>query len=246
MTAPMQELDSRIAWVPSRIGRGAPFLLLVFIACGTGTIDLFSPESGQPIADAAGQDRIADQALISSDATTRYQGEDGEATGDTASQDQIGDQVLISNDVATPYPNEGGAKADCLSDNDCTSSEARRCEPALHVCVQCIGLAGDCANQSKSKCNRVTNKCVLPCSTTGDCSSPDVCDRSQGACAQCLDNSQCVKADEPKCVEENCVQCQGAQDCPPGAHCWQATCVACVTDADCPNGGTCSTDHACN
>jgi Cys-rich repeat protein len=86
----------------------------------------------------------------------------------------------------------------------------------------------------------------LPCTTTSDCSSPDVCDTGQGACAECLDDSQCANSSEPKCIEEQCVQCQSAQDCPSGELCWQAACVQCVTDANCPEGGTCSTDHACN
>jgi hypothetical protein len=205
---PMPAPDSRIAWVQSRKGVGASLFLLVFLACGNGTIDLFPPQRDQPT-DAARQDQVTD-------------------------------------DVATSSQNEDGPNVGCRSDADCTSSDAPRCESALHVCVQCVGLAGDCPNPPESKCNRVTNKCVLPCATSGDCSSPDVCDGSQGACAECLDDLQCAKSDEPRCVEEQCVQCQGAQDCSPGAHCWQATCVACVTDADCPEGGTCSTDHACN
>src|ERR1019366_907730 len=97
---------------------------------------------------------------------------------------------------------EGGDTFGCLSDSDCTSRDAKRCEPALHVCVRCIE----------------------PCTTDGDCESSDVCDPSQGACAECLDDS----------------------DCPAGTECWQAACVACVTGADCPDGESCSTDHVCH
>jgi hypothetical protein len=238
MIAPMPARNSRIAPVPSRMAAGASFLLLVLLACGNGTIDLFSPQSGQPTADAASQDQIAN------DLASANQNESGEATADAASHAQIAEYDQIAEDAATANQNEGGANVGCLLDADCTSSDVPRCEPALHVCVECVGLTGDCANQSKSRCNRVTNKCALPCATNGDCAS-GVCDTGQGVCAQCLNDSQC-KPDNPRCVQERCVGCLSAQDCPPREHCWQTACVACVTDADCPEGGTCSTDHACN
>jgi hypothetical protein len=146
---------------------------------------------------------------------------------------------------ATGQSREGGDTSGCLSDSDCTSREATRCEPALHVCVQCIGM-GDCVEGANSTCNRVTNRCVEPCTTDGDCESSDVCDPSQGACAECLDDSQCTQSREKKCVQETCVECANAQDCPAGNLCWQATCVACVTGADCPDKESCSTDHVCH
>jgi hypothetical protein len=151
-----------------------------------------------------------------------------------------------SADAAGQIPDEDGAGPGCRSNADCTSRQATQCEPALHVCVQCIEM-DDCAGHGDSTCNRVTNRCVSPCQDNHDCPSSDVCDVAQGACAECLDDSQCASTgDEKICSQETCVECESAQDCPAGSRCWQATCVACVTDADCRDGGTCSTDHACD
>jgi hypothetical protein len=152
-----------------------------------------------------------------------------------------------SADATGEIPGDDGAAAPgCRSDADCTSHEATRCEPALHVCVECIGV-DDCAGHGNSTCNRVTDRCVSPCTVNDDCPWPEVCDVAQGACAECLDDSQCASTrDEKRCAQERCVQCESAQDCPTGAQCWQATCVDCVTDADCRDGGTCSTGHVCN
>jgi Cys-rich repeat protein len=135
----------------------------------------------------------------------------------------------------------------CRSDADCTGSEATRCEPVLLVCVECIANA-DCASRNTtSVCNRVTNRCASPCQADTNCASPDVCDIGQGTCVECLDDSQCAESrNEKRCVEETCVQCASAQDCPSDTQCWQNACVACVTSADCPEGGTCSAEHVCD
>jgi Cys-rich repeat protein len=146
-------------------------------------------------------------------------------------------------DARTPGRDDSATGVGCLSDTDCTPSQAR-CEPSLHVCVQCIAN-DDCAGRSRSSCNRETNRCALPCANDADCPSDMVCDPHQGVCVECLDDSQCTDPREGRCTQEECVQCVSAQDCAAGDQCWQFTCVACVTSADCPEGGTCSIDHEC-
>jgi Cys-rich repeat protein len=147
-------------------------------------------------------------------------------------------------DAVSPAQSEGGGSFGCLSDNDCASPDAPRCEAALRRCVECV-VDDDCGGRSRSMCNRVTNRCALPCGTTADCSFQDVCDTSQGVCVDCVNNSQCVGPNETLCVQETCVECESDQDCAPGTKCWQTTCVECVTSADCPDGGVCSTRNEC-
>jgi len=150
------------------------------------------------------------------------------------------------NAMSDARPDEAGmtAPGGCLSDADCTSSNLPRCETTLHTCVQCIGAPGDCANQTESVCNRVTDHCELPCTSNSDCHSPDVCDIQQGACADCLTDSQC-ESSAPHCVAERCVECTASSQCHGGEVCWQERCVACVTNADCHDAGKCSTNHNC-
>ncbi len=148
-------------------------------------------------------------------------------------------------DAVSPAQSEGGGAFGCLSDSDCTSPDAPRCETTLHTCVECVGLDNDCSGRSRSACNRVTNRCALPCATSGDCASDDVCDTNQGVCVECVNNSQCFGPDETLCVQETCVECASDRDCAPDMLCWQTTCVECVTSADCPDGDVCSTRNEC-
>jgi len=198
-------------------------LALACGACGDGTLELFPSSDAGTGADAS--------ASASADADL-----------DAPATDTNGDALASPDHAGTAVEAGPGG---CTSDADCTSPDAPRCEPTRHVCVQCVGLPGDCATPPETKCNRVTNTCALPCTTSADCSAPDVCDPSQGACADCLVDTQC-SSDTPRCVDEECVDCVVSQDCPSPQRCWQLTCVDCVTNGDCPDGSACSTDHACN
>jgi hypothetical protein len=169
---------------------------------------------------------------------------DSGSPADAAVSADTGHDASTTADHATPSGGDAAPIGGCTSDADCTSSDAPRCEPTRHVCVQCIGLPGDCPTPPETQCNRVTNTCAQPCTTSADCSSPDVCDTAQGACADCLTDPQC-SGDTPRCVDEECVDCVVNQDCPSPQRCWQLTCVDCVTNADCPDASACSTDHTC-
>jgi hypothetical protein len=190
----------------------ATFLVL---GCGRETLELF-PNNHQGAATSLDGGDLATDAAV--DAAVR----DAAAT----------DSPLLPNDSglpdgegsladASPAAFEAGAGGGCQTDSDC-HGENHRCQPGLHVCVQCIGDPNDCAKQgNESKCNLVNYTCAAPCAADGKCPSPDVCD-SQGVCTDCLNSSQCP-ADQPRCVNEECV---------------------CLSDADC-NGGVCDSDQTC-
>jgi Cys-rich repeat protein len=232
-------------------------LLLCFIGCGAGHIDLFpdTVESGR-LTDAA---EGATDANATPDRSSDVFGLDqipGDAATDTIADATASDQVADTmsriidsrtdqvSDVALDQ-SEAGQGGTCLSDTDCRASGLPRCQPLLQVCVQCV-VDADCAGQSESKCDQATNTCTAPCKTDKDCAPPDVCDTSQGACADCLTDVNCAGTSQPRCMSHECVQCITAQDCTAPMQCWQQTCVACVTNADCPAGVVCSTSHECN
>jgi hypothetical protein len=186
--------------------RFPPFVaLLLLSACGHDTLELF-PGAG-----------------IAPDGHAPTAGDDASAPAATA---QNGDATTDANDAAfgdraSPAVESGSAGL-CQSDLDC-HGENHRCQPGLHVCVQCIGDPTDCAGQgSESRCNLVNYTCAVPCAPDGGCPAPDVCD-SQGVCADCLNSSQCP-ADQPRCFNEDCV---------------------CLSNADCPDGGVCGSDQTC-
>jgi hypothetical protein len=130
--------------------------------------------------------------------------------------DAVGADVVAAHDASSRDEDE--ASVGCRSDSDCTSRDATRCEPTLHTCVECIGM-DDCVQHADSACNSVSHSCALPCTTDDDCASSDVCDTSQGACAECLDDSQCTGSHEKKCAQETCVECVTSDDCPAGSEC---------------------------
>jgi hypothetical protein len=223
-------------------------LVVALAGCGEGTIDLFAEQRGRPsVEDATRQQEAATDTWIptldwdAADADSDEYVEAGTEAEGSSPQDAVAEvgEAEAGATVEASTTTEG-----CLSNADCASLESPRCEPTQHVCVQCIGAPGDCANQRESVCNRITNRCELPCTSNDGCMSPDVCDLTQGACADCLQNSQCP-AGAPYCVSEECVECMTISDCKNGQVCWHQRCVACVTNADCHEGGTCSTYHEC-
>ena len=221
-------------------------LLMALAGCGDGTIDLFAQDGGSP--------RIEDatrQEATSTDVSPPTPNSDADDTDSDANVEAETAGPSLQDAVAEVREAEAGAMEEastmtegCLSSTDCTSPDYPRCEPTQHLCVQCIGATGDCANQRESVCNRVTDRCELPCASNGDCTAPDVCDLTQGACADCLQNSQCPSS-APYCISEECVECTTNSDCTNGEVCWHQRCVACITSAQCHDGGTCSTYHEC-
>jgi hypothetical protein len=202
-----------------------------------GLVDRAFNDAGNSnaITDSAVPDRINDEANADQMTSTAQ-------ANDAVSPNQVGADAIA--DVGSPR-DESGATVGCLSDTDCRDPQMPRCESVLHLCVECV-LNGDCASQPGTKCNRITNKCELPCTRTSDCSAPDVCDTNQGVCADCLNSdTQCTTAGEPRCFQEQCVQCLVGQDCGSAKQCWNHTCVTCVTNADCSAGTACSTSHEC-
>jgi hypothetical protein len=135
------------------------------------------------------------------------------------------------------------ASSGCTTDSDCKIGAAHRCEPALHVCVNCVGDS-DCANRNDSRCNLYKNECVLPCAANTDCLGLDVCDVSHMWCADCVMNDAQCSTSRPHCVDETCV-CQTSAECGVGKVCWQGACVSCGTTADCPAGKVCMANHDC-
>jgi hypothetical protein len=164
------------------------------------------------------------QGPATSDATTpanRDSAGPGVSEGSPGDASSI-DEVAAAAESSAMLP-ETGAAAGCRSDADC-HGENHRCQPGLHICVQCIGEPADCARQgAESKCNLVNYTCGVPCATDRDCTAPDVCD-SQGVCTDCLSSSQCP-TDQPRCVNEECV---------------------CLSNSDCANGRVCGADQTCH
>ena len=128
--------------------------------------------------------------------------------------------------VACP---DGGCPLPCTTDADCQPN---------HHCVD-----GLCAPPE-------------PCDSSKDCPGAEVCDKTAGACVQCLTADDCGPGFECKpnqlCYE--IFQCDSDKDCKEqGLVCNKLTgiCVECVTDLDCPFssfcglGGLCLTD-ACD
>jgi hypothetical protein len=218
--------------------------LIALLACDKSTIDLFAE-------DAHVTDLPVDASVdgdATSDATSAAQGFDaGSDAGDSYAESSGGnaDAGPAPRDAATELREGEASAGGCLSNTDCPSPSAPRCEPTVHQCVQCVGAA-DCANQAnqrESACNLLINQCAPPCITSRDCVLPDVCDVLHGVCVDCLMDSQCGSGRH--CVQEQCVECTINSDCRGDELCWQQRCVACVTNADCPDGGRCSASHDC-
>jgi hypothetical protein len=199
-------------------------VLITHFSCAPIAVDLFSDTA---IPDASAKAKDAGLGMDVTDALT------DDATESDAG---IGPEV------------EGNWAGACAASADCTESSASVCDSILRVCVQCSGDAG-CGDHKKNACNQSTHSCELPCLTDSDCDAPDVCDTTQGVCADCLTDTHgsCSGTSEPYCIDEVCVECRTSADCESQQLCWAAegNCVACLYDTDCPSGQMCSSRHEC-
>jgi hypothetical protein len=125
----------------------------------------------------------------------------------------------------------------CTADEHCGKEPARRCDVALHRCVEC-GVPSEC--RPDQTCEMTTRRCVpscegnracpedaptcdtargicVPCITAGSCQDPErsVCDVSGGRCVECLNDAQCERSGKRRCdrISGRCVQCLSAIDC---------------------------------
>jgi hypothetical protein len=124
---------------------------------------------------------------------------------------------------------------ECLNDGQCPAARPA-CLPETGTCAACSVLV-DCA--AGQLCDLQTNKCLFLCTSDADCDDPhsscnnsgfcqvcddkddcsvalggNYCQRSAGACVQCLDNSQC-HGKTPLCALPSglCVACADSSDC---------------------------------
>jgi hypothetical protein len=130
-----------------------------------------------------------------------------------------------------------GACVACTTDAHCATSQGRRCDAALHRCVQC-GIDGDC--NPDQRCESSTRRCVTKCeSLTGCNSTAPFCDLDRGFCIRCKTKVECIiPGDARLCDDANgmCVECVVDSDCPkakPRCDRTTGTCAECVTSAEC-------------
>ena len=143
----------------------------------------------------------------------------------------------------------------CTDDANCASlgiSTDHMCTDGL-VCIadQCVAEA--CA--SSADCNAQLpfcsdQLCEATCENNAQCpgfgGSADNTICSNGACVQCLANTDCGGA-TPVCdtSSASCVQCIQNSDCPATAPlCGANVCHACIADSDC-SSGACGDNGSC-
>ena len=129
-----------------------------------------------------------------------------------------------------------GHCVECLVDQQCPA-ERPACSPSILRCVECDG-ASDCADGHF--CDLQSDKCLTYCRQASDCNDAlneycnhdgvcatcdgdndcipklggTLCQRSAGACVQCLDDSQCDGI-TPRCLLPlgKCASCVDSSDC---------------------------------
>jgi len=137
-----------------------------------------------------------------------------------------------------------------LEQRDACHGVLRACDLETHRCVQCTDADPGACLEAEQICDPVKHECVmcLP-------SRPEVCPDDRSVCTEANRCVQCTAAhtqacpiDRPLCLDEACVQCLSAEQCPTLARprCDNAThsCNGCISDADCarfPERSTCDT-----
>ncbi len=121
------------------------------------------------------------------------------------------------------------------------------CDATTGRCAECA-VSGDCQNPRTPIC--VANKClgcaaveVQASACQARSAAAPVCDRTSGACVECIGSADCPTADRPVCVANRCAPCTdrtapadactrknaAAPLCNPGT----GQCVICLAHADC-------------
>ena len=135
---------------------------------------------------------------------------------------------------------------ECTSDSQCPAARPA-CSAATGVCSAC-SVTVDCA--AGQQCDLQTNKCLVLCAVDADCNDVrSSCNRS-GTCQVCDDEDDCSGAHCQRSAGA-CVQCLDESHCHGVTpHCAQALglCVACKDSADCARGAPfCDpTVHVCS
>ena len=130
----------------------------------------------------------------------------------------------------------------CTADADCKNGQ--KCDPASHVCVDCVKDA-DCP--AAAVCRADTHTCAHGCTMARGCpTDAGVCEVDAGVCVECVADADCTSADRPRCQPGpgRCVACLPApakSNCGPGLYCARLgndlSCQpGCATDDDCSSG----------
>jgi Cys-rich repeat protein len=144
-----------------------------------------------------------------------------------------------------------GGGTSCTADSACTGA-AKRCDPALKVCVQCL-FDNECAGAERCTAGRCAT--IPACTNSLDCSAHTdgrtICDPARKICVACAADPDC--GPNRVCAVDTCVDsatCTPLPDggtsaggaCKAGLLCTSAgKCVECVADSDCASGSTCLT-----
>jgi hypothetical protein len=163
----------------------------------------------------------------------------------------------------------------CQTDAQCTTAGALHCDPAAHLCVECVSTSqctnGDvCVNdrckppaqcQSNTDCRAPTAVCDLgptphvcvECLTQQDCPAFSTCDGSHSCVPEptCAGPSDCTDPAKPVCdATQHCAPCSATNACPSNKVCELGTgaCVDCLQNTDCTDAANpqCNpTTHVC-
>lgn len=122
----------------------------------------------------------------------------------------------------------------CWNDSHCGSGDLRRCDVALHRCVEC-GVSSDC--EYNEVCDPATKRCRSKCTDASTCpSTMPVCDTTLSYCT-CTTSETCESSSRRRCspTTRTCVECLTDIDCllDDEKHCFEGYCVHCTTDAQC-------------
>lgn len=125
----------------------------------------------------------------------------------------------------------------CTLDSNCPAAKPK-CDARRFECVACV-VSADCA--AGQICNG-DNRCITKCTGDGQCTDPQrpKCNLTTGACAECLDATQCTGTPTRPICDTNrggrCVECVVNAECGDGGtpFCKDSQCVQCKNDNDCP------------
>ncbi len=146
-------------------------------------------------------------------------------------------QPMCVNDADCKLPSlhcetRSGQCVACLYDSHCPTKERKRCDAALHRCVEC-GLDADC--KANEVCEPISRRCVTKCGGSLVCPAPAKCDDVRSICITCTDDGACDKR-HCEVASGRCFDCTRDDQCPPDKKCDTVLgkCVVCVTSSDCP------------
>ncbi len=129
----------------------------------------------------------------------------------------------------------------CFEDTHCGGSTPF-CDVVNNVCASCLADS-DCSDSNECTADQCVNgTCTFESLNAGDACSAGVCDGAESAptCIECLGNTHCGGS-EPFCVNDECVACQGDEDCPASLECFEKLCQdgGCSADVPMVQGESC-------